>query len=67
MENHPSLWGTNWTVSGDHGSWVSLGVALGRRWLTIIASCRQKQLAESRRRCGRSRGTDWQVHGFVSL
>lgn len=45
---------------------VSLGVASGRRWWTIIASCQRKQLFESRRPCGESSGTGWQAHGFAS-
>lgn len=64
--SHPSPQVTSRTVVGDCGSWVSLGVALGRRWLTTTASCPQKQLVESRRHCGKSRGTDWQVLGYVS-
>lgn len=35
----------------------SLHVASGRHWLTITASCLQRQLAGSRRLCGESRGT----------
>lgn len=43
----------------------SLHVASGRRWLTIIASCLQRQLAGSRRLYGESRGIGWKTHGFV--
>lgn len=49
-------------VAGDQSS---LHVASGRRWLTIIASYLQRQLVESRRRCGKWRGTGWRARGLA--
>ena len=41
-----------------------LSVAAGRRWWIVTASCPQRQLGGSGRRCGRSGGTDWPALGF---
>lgn len=51
---------------GVPGDQSSVGVASGRRWWTITASCLQRRPGGSRRRCGRPRGADWRAPGFVS-